>query len=52
VLADYIGTHSVQIIGPFLEDLFQQRKEFGRLPCVLADVSRRQRELRQLGTRR
>ncbi len=40
---------SPETIGSFLEDLFQQRKEFGRLLCVLADVERQRRELRSLG---
>lgn len=37
---------SAEAIGSFLQDLFQQRKEFGRLLCVLADVERREREAR------
>src|ERR1017187_2722714 len=31
-------------IGWFLKDLLEQRREFGRLLCVLADVERRERE--------
>ena len=37
---------SPEAIGSFLEDLFQQRKEFGRLLCVLADVERQERVTR------
>lgn len=40
------GEGSPEAIGSFVEDLFQQRKEFGRLLCVLADVERREREAR------
>jgi hypothetical protein len=41
---------SPEALGNFLEDLFQQSKEFGRLLCVLADVERQEREAR-LGSR-
>ncbi len=33
-------------MGMYLRDIFQQRKEFGRLLCVLADVERQEREAR------
>jgi hypothetical protein len=42
---------SAKAIGLFLQDLFQQRQEFGRLLCVLADVERRERETRRKGSR-
>ncbi len=34
-------------IGSFLYDLLEQRREFARLLCVLADVERRERENRE-----
>jgi hypothetical protein len=43
---------SPKAIGQFAQDLLWQRKEFGRLLCVLADVERQDREARSGGGQR
>jgi hypothetical protein len=43
---DIVNRATADEIGWFLYDLLENRKEFGRLLCVLADVERRERETR------